>query len=187
MLALATSVLSDYPLIWIRDPALKQPEYPPDAVALPDEPPDAFEKRKAERAAVVAKLDEEFEAAWSRAIETRQWDSLKREGATPTVFWCRQIPGPKMRALLDYTHADANIGGSLRPCLVFRLAVVRIDNFGTGHKVELVEHVDKNGERTGLGKVLSDDVIATLDAHDMRIVSVLGYSILTNRLTPHPL
>lgn len=187
MLALATSALHDYPLIWRRDPALRQPELPPEVAPLPDESPEAFEARKEARDAVVKELLAPFDAAWARAVETRQWDDLKVPGATPTIFWCRQIPGPRLRAMIDYTGRRPDIGGTLRPYLAFRLAVVRIDNYFTGHKVELVDHLDENGERTGLGKVLSDAVIEALDAYELGLVTMLGYSILANRTRPHPL
>lgn len=171
MLTFAASVLREYALIWKGDPALKQPEIPADATE--DE---------------IARLKDEHDRAWVRAVETGRWDDLKRQGAEPTVFVCRPIPGPTWRAFVDYVNREEHgVGGFQRPALAFRLAVTRIDGYAPGRKVELVDHVDKDGNRTGLGRVLSDDVIATLDAADPDLVTVLGYAILKNRMGPHPL
>jgi hypothetical protein len=155
---------------------------------LPDEPPDAFEARKAKRDEWVAKAEAAFELAYVRAIETGKWDALKRPDTTPTVFWCRPVPGPLWRRFMDHvSKEDSDLGGFQRPALAFRLAVVRIDGFAPGFKFEPVEHLDKRGERSGLGLVLPDTVIATLDDIDPMIVTVLGYSIFKNRRGPHPL
>ncbi len=186
MLALSTSVLHPYPLIWRRDPALMQPDLPPEVAPLPDESPADFEARKAKREAEALPLLEAFERAWARAVETRQWDELKRPGATPTVFWCRQLP--RFRAFLDYANDERNHVGPLqRAELAFRLAVTRIDNPPVGLKVEHVEHVDARGAPTGLGKVLSEDTVDALDLCAPGIVVSLGTSIFLARLEPPPL
>lgn len=188
MLQIATSVLHPYPLIWRTDPALKLPDLPPEVAPLPDESPEDLEARRAKREAEVATLTEAFDLAWVRAIETRQWDEIRKPNGTPTVFWCRPIPGARFRAFLDFVgRDDGGIGGHQRTSLAFRLGVTRIENFPAGFKVELVDHLDSRGEPTGLGKVLSEDVIDVLDNADPNIVTVLGAAILKNRLSPPPL
>lgn len=188
MLTFATSVLHEYALIWQGDSALKQPAIPPEVEPLADEPAEAFEARKAARDAEVAKLRDEHEAAWIHAIETGKWDALKVPGATPTVFWCRPIPGSTWRAFLDHIANPANeLGGWQRTSLAFRLAVVRVDNFAPGFKVERVEHTGKNGERSGLGLVMCEGLVDALDKIDMSIVMAFGAAIFKNRSGPSPL
>jgi len=187
MLTFATSVLHEYALIWSGDPALRQPEIPPECEPFADEAPDAFAARKAARDTAAAELRADFERAYVRAIETGQWDALKRPDAQPTVFRCRPIPGPLWRRFMDHVGDDSNgLGGYQRPALAFRLAVVGIDNFLPGFKVEKAEHVDRHGP-TGLGPVLAEDVVKVLDDLDPLIVTVLGYAVIKNRRGPNPL
>ncbi len=186
MLALATSVLHEYPLIWKGDPALKQPEVPPEAEPFPDEDPAAFEARKEARDKAADKAREDFERAWVRCIETGRWDDLKRPDAQPTVFWCRQLTGAVFRGYMDYVAAHDQ-GGWTRPALAFRLAVVRIDNFAPGFKVERAEHTRPDGAPSGLGLALPVAVTDALDGVDEAIVSALGFAILAHRRGPHPL
>ena len=187
MLTFASSVLHEYALIWSGDPALKQPEIPPEVEPFADEPPDAFEARKAARDKEAEALLGEFQRAYARAIETGKWDALKRPDARPTVFRCRPIPGPLWRQFMDHDLADPGVGDYSRPALAFRLAVTAIDNFAPGFKVERVDHVDRFGNRTGLGLVLSDEAVRVLDDLDPMIVTVLGYAVIRNRRGPSPL
>ena len=189
MLTFAISVLHEYPLIWSGDTSLVQPVYPPEVERMADEPDDAFGARKVARDGEVAKLRSDFEAAYVRAVETGDWSAIRRHaGPPPTVFRCRPIPGPLWRQFLDHiAKEDNDVGGFQQPALAFRLAVVGIDNFLVGHKVERLEHLDKRGDRSGLGLVLSDDVIKALDDIDPMIVTILGYASIKHRSGPHPL
>ena len=189
MLTFATSVLHEYPLIWSGDTSLIQPVYPPEVERMADEDAVAFGARKVARDGEVAKLRSDFEVAYVRAVETGKWDGLRRpDGPPPTVFRCRPIPGPLWRQFMDHiAKEDNDVGGFQRPALAFGLAVVGIDNFLPGHKVERLEHLDKRGDRSGLGLVLSDDAIKALDDIDPMIVTILGYAIIKNRSGPHPL
>lgn len=189
MLTFATSVLHEYPLIWSGDTSLVQPTYPPEVERMADDLAVGVEARKVARDSAAAKLRSDFEAAYVRAVETGDWSAIRRhDGPPPTVFRCRPIPGPLWRQFLDHIAKEENdIGDFQRPALAFRLAVVGIDNFLVGHKVERLEHLDKRGDRSGLGLVLSDDVIKALDDIDPMIVTILGWAIFKHRSGPHPL
>lgn len=184
----AASVLHEYPLIWKKDPALRQPEIPPKVEPFADEPPDAFAARKDARDKAAKEAQDAFDLAYRNAVETGRWDMIRRPDAQPTVFVCRPIPGSTYRAFIDYMTSDASgIGDWQARSLAFRLAVIRIDNFAPGFKVERVEHLDKHGNPTGLGKVLCDAAVNVLDDLDTAIVSSLGLHIIANRGGPHPL
>jgi hypothetical protein len=185
MLAFATSVLHEYPLFWLNDPALKQPEIPPECEPIADEAPEAFAARKAKRDEKVEEARDEHERTWARCIETGRWDELRLPGKQPTSFVCRPIPGATWRAFLDHVrNPDNEIGDFQRASLAFRLAVIRVENFAPGFKVERVEHKNKRGEPSGLGLVLDEKVTDVLDNITMDIVMALGTAVIKQRGGP---
>jgi len=79
--------------------------------------------------------DAEKDNAIRIARETGKWDSLVKVGEQPTTFWMRQLKGTDRTWLIG--HQSRNRLTDLELCeIAFRLAIDKIDNFGSFHTVK---------------------------------------------------
>lgn len=175
------STLRDYPLVSLLDDALDLPAEPPPCERLPDEPAEDFARRVTERDEAIAKAAAEFHRRFEVAGETGQWDGLIKPGATPTLFVMRQVPGPQWRT---FERVAGELGGRERSALAFRLALLRVEGCALPFKLTRAEHVDANGNRTGLGEVVDEQIVAYLDSVAKRHVDLLGFAVLRQRGAP---
>lgn len=106
----------EFPLVYSDDPALDLPE-------LPDV--DDVEKLTAEQ----KKLLEQRENLLRVARETGRWDEITKDGQAPTVFWFRSIHDETFTWLGGET-TRRQLSQVELTTLCFRLALVRIENFG---------------------------------------------------------
>jgi hypothetical protein len=179
------SLLREYALISRFDPALDKPVPPPECEPLTDESPEDFEARQKARAEAIGKADAEWTRRFAVARDAGTWRELIKAGHEPTVFHVRQIPGAAWYRLLDYCNNERNgVGQFGQLALVLRAGVVRIDGYAPGHKLERAEHVDVNGNRTGLGELLTEDAISLLHSAHPLLVPEIGTAILERRMAP---
>lgn len=142
------SLQHEYTLIFSGDPALVLPEDP-----------------------------EERANALRVARETGKWDALIQAGQQPTMFHVRPLPQSTFRWLIGEA-TRRNLQGFEMTILALRLALRRIDNFGThSGKVQL----EKNDEQQ-LAKIDVIDALFNVDPDDVdvgrRVVDELGTEIL---------
>lgn len=175
------SVLRDWPLVFLGDDALASPVEPPACEQLPDESDADFAARVEARDAAVSKAIREFHRLYDVACETGEWAALTKPGATLTLFWVRQVPGHQWRAFDRISHS---LGGRERAALAMRLAVFRVDNLPLPFALTPAPHVDANGNRTGLGDVLGDELPDHLDLISKSIVDLVGFAIMKQRGAP---
>ncbi len=114
------------------------------------------------------------------ARETGNWAPLLKPGKTPTLFWCRQVPGSVWRA---FDRIRLELGELEASALVLQMHLIRIENGAPNHKLERVTHVDRDNRETGIGPVVSRETIDLLDTLDPRIVTELGHCLWFRR---HP-
>jgi hypothetical protein len=147
------SLIGTYDLISSLDDALIAPDVSP----LPGEADGDHKAR-------VASLWEAWRRDLAAARETGRWDSMIRQGATPSRFHLRQVPGSTWARLKDL--GDTMTQASFAALLV-RVALVGATDWIPGFRVgPSVEHVDALGAPTGLGRVAPESVIdAFYSAH----------------------
>lgn len=172
------SAIKPYDLIWSGDSALKLDPLPPEPVALPDEAPHEIAARHVAWAAACEATRKRNSEAYSRAHESGDWSPLLRDGDAPCRFRVRQVPGHAWRAF-------ERVWDGLAPrewcLLVFRLGVVDILDGPIGTKIDLVEHLGRDGKPTGLGLVLPVEVCDALDRISPAIIDELSLLILQQR------
>jgi hypothetical protein len=174
----APSLARDVRLVWSGDTALDAPVRRDSAARLPDESEDDHKEREEAWGKVLR-------AWWDRlriARETGDWEPLLKPGEQPTWFVMRWIPGDLWRQVPRVTGEMA-LPEQL--ALVVRLGLVGIENAPPGFKVELAQHVDVNGLKTGLGKVAVPELISKLDLVDTGIVTELG-AVIADRQNGGP-
>jgi hypothetical protein len=152
---------NDYDTYWSGDPALEQPP-----ASLADDADDAAKKAHAEaKKAYANKL--------KVAHETGDWSALQREGAQPTKFVMKPVPGTILRKIVDRLGMPA-IAGGLGPsemlAILVRLAIVSIENLGFAHSIEKVKDEQ-------FGQLASTKTTDMLDSIDLSIVTELGKEI----------
>lgn len=127
---------------WSRDPAFIQ---------LPD---NATEAQGAAHA-----------LKWRVARETGNFGELLVEGASPTKFVMRPIPGNIIRKLIDKCSAG-QLGDLELAALAFRCALVEVSNFGDTK----IKHVNTED----FGRIASQSIVDELDEVAKGAVNELG-------------
>lgn len=102
---------------------------------------------------------------WRVARETGNFGELLVEGAQPTKFVMRPIPGNVMRKLIDQCAAG-KLGDYELAALAFRIVLVDVSNFGDT-KVKFVNTED-------YGRIASQHIVDELDACAPGSVTELG-------------
>lgn len=160
------SLQREYDEYYSRDPAFDPPDEPEPGKTATDEQKLALDAHR-ERVRI--------------ARETGDWRSLVMEGANPTLFVMRPIPGSIYRAIVDGTTIDGFAAGQLT-AFAFRAAVRAVKNIdGRGGELKL------KLERTQFGPgFASVDVVDKLDAIDHRIVAELADEVIgrARRISP---
>lgn len=105
------------------------------------------------------------------ARETGNWKNIILDGASPTIFTMRVLPGSTARAIADL-GMRVDVGNAILNQLVVRSACVEVLNFGS-FKLRL-----ENDSIYGLGVVASKEFADILDAVDMGIVTELASEIM---------
>lgn len=116
-----------------------------------------------------------------RCRERGDWSEMLVEGATPTTFRFRPLPGHVFRALMDLA-AGGKLGGAQLGQAFFRAALIGVTHL-EGEPVKLNSAID------GVpGKVAGNDVPDRLDSYDQRIVAELGDEVFrrASAISPRP-
>jgi len=103
------------------------------------------------------------------ARDTGNWSEFAIEGLNPTKFTMKQVPGTLLRKLVDRFTTGA-IGPAELASLLFRAAIIEIENLGFDHKIKRVQVAD-------YGALADQETVDMLDAIDVDIVTELGIVI----------
>lgn len=126
------------------------------------------ERHKSEAAAAQPAIDKDRDAL-DAAKETGDYSKIVAEGAKPTWFHLRVIPGSALREIYAAVSAG-EISTFKQPAIAFRCAISKIVN-AEGVALEF-----ENDPR--YGKIATDSIVDVLDSIDPAIVTELGYYAL---------
>lgn len=157
-MAITRLPLSDqFGLVWKFDPAVDGDRFVESVAAwkaLPDE-----EREKA---------PDPLTAAWLQCVERLDFAPILKEGAKPTMFYFRPV---RLRELLDGGYGNLEAAS-----LVFRMALVKVDNFDG-----LPDLAKKpSQDHKGLGPLVDRKVVDFLDQLCAELG--LGYGQLVSEL-----
>lgn len=125
-------------------------------------------KNEAEAAAARPYIDKD-RATLEAAKETGDYSKIVSEGAKPTWFHLRIIPGSAMREIYAAMNAG-EVSAFKQPAIAFRCAIT---------KIEPIEGVTlKFEDDPKYGKIATDQVVDDLDRIDPAIITELGYYAL---------
>jgi len=119
----------------------------------------------------------EWERKIEQARETGNWQAITKDGAQPTFFELRPVPGDVFRKVLDRLERKA-IGLNEACSLMFRLALVGVSNLGD-LTVKLMADKD-------LGDMASAEIPNLLDSINPGIVGELGALVYQRGASPRP-
>jgi hypothetical protein len=99
---------------------------------------------------------ENFDDEYRISVETLDWDRLCKPGEKPTLFHFRAMRGKTQRAVLDM-----NLGAGIGLALVFRLCLVRVENFNLAQAPEFKR--ERDASLPHLGDMVSEEFADYLD------------------------
>jgi hypothetical protein len=146
-------------------------------VQSPSAPADADEKQLEAHAEAVSA----YERMLKRAQDTGDWAELMLEGAQPTKFELRPLPGHVFRLIVDMWNGG-QVGDAEANLLLVRAALVGVVNLG---KATVVVAVDRAFPK--LGPIASVEVPNLLDRADPRILAELAAGIRSRAMGLSPL